>query len=165
MQRVLIIGISGAGKTTLATQMSQKLGLPLFHLDKLFWLPNWQMPEMQDWQSKVQQLAQQDSWIVDGNYANTNPILMPRADTIIYFDFSRMVSLYRVLKRYFSHRVHSRPDLPEGCRERVDWEFIKYIWHFPKDRRPIIEEALEEFGAGKRVIRIRSAEDLAKLSY
>jgi adenylate kinase family enzyme len=163
MQRLLIIGISGSGKTTLARELSHKLGLPLFSLDKLFWLPDWQMPDLDDWQHKLESIAVQDRWIVEGNYLGTHSILMPRADAVIYFDLPRRVAFYRVIKRYLAFRGQRRSDLPDGCEDKLDWDFLKYMWLFPRIRKPIIEAALETFVEEKKVYRIRSMKDLNDL--
>ena len=85
-RRILVIGCSGAGKSTLAQGVAERLALPLIHLDAVYWLPEWQQPQRPDWRSKVAALAAQDAWVMDGNYAGTFDLRMPRPH---FADFPR----------------------------------------------------------------------------
>ncbi|UUE17787.1 hypothetical protein LQZ13_09965 [Leuconostoc mesenteroides] len=93
MKRVLLIGSGGAGKSTLARKMSKQLNITAFHLDKLLWKPNWQMTPKPEQAIIVHNLVRQDSWIIDGNYNGTLDIRVAAADTIVFLDRSRYVSI------------------------------------------------------------------------
>ena len=82
MQRVLVIGAGGAGKSTFAARLSRKYGLPLIHLDALYWQPGWVEPGKAEWLERVAQVVAQDRWVMDGNYGGSLDLRLPRADTI-----------------------------------------------------------------------------------
>ena len=135
MERVMIIGCSGSGKSTLARALKEKLGLPLVHLDQLFWEPGWQMTAKENFDHQLQMAVDMDRWIIDGNYNRTIPMRLPKCDTIIYLDFSRWECLLGVFQRIIKNYGKVRPDMPEGCPERFDWDFIKFVWNFNKNNR------------------------------
>jgi adenylate kinase family enzyme len=135
MERVIIIGCGGAGKSTLAQKMGQKTGLPVVHLDKLFWKPGWVESTPEEIDEKIRQELDKPQWIMDGNFNRTLPMRVARADTVIYLDFSRMACLLGVLKRVLTTYGKVRPDMGEGCPERIDFEFLKWVWNYNKNKR------------------------------
>ena len=135
MQRIVIIGCGGAGKSTLARKLGEKTGLPVVHLDKLFWRPGWQSVSQEEFDILHRQALAENAWIMDGNFNRTMPERVARCDTIIYLDFSRMACLMGVVKRIFTTYGTGRPDMGGGCPERVDWEFLKWVWNYNKDKR------------------------------
>lgn len=147
----MILGCCGAGKSTFARQLHEKTRLPLIHLDKEYWQPNWVETDAETWENKVQELAKNTAWIMDGNYGGTVDIRLQAADTIIYLDRSRWLCLYRVLKRIIVHYGQSRPDINEGCKERFDWEFIKYVYYFNDKKRPKTLARISKFATSKQV--------------
>lgn len=86
MHRVLVIGISGAGKSTFSRALANATGLPLIHLDKEFWQPGWVQTPRLNWRAKVTELAAGERWIMDGNYDSSLDLRLPRADTALWFD-------------------------------------------------------------------------------
>ena len=159
MQRVLVLGCSGAGKSTFGRRLAAMLDLPLVHLDQQFWRPGWQKPEPNEWRDQVVALAGKPAWVMDGTYANTFDIRMPRADTLIWLDHPRSVCLRRVLTRMLAQYGRTRPDLPENCPERFDVAFLRYVWNFRKQQRPRIENGIKTFGSHLRVIALRNDRD------
>ena len=135
MERVIIIGCGGAGKSTLAQKMGEKTGLPVVHLDKLFWKPGWVESTPEEIDEKIRQELDKPQWIMDGNFNRTLPMRVARADTVIYLDFSRMACLLGVLKRVLTTYGKVRPDMGEGCPERIDFEFLKWVWNYNKNKR------------------------------
>ncbi len=155
MRRVLIVGCSGAGKTTRARALANATGLPLIHLDRHFWQPGWVEPDKADWRATVAGLAGRDRWIMDGNYGGTLPERLARADTVIHLDFPTRVCLWRVLRRTAAGiGGAARDDMAEGCPERIDRAFLRYVRRFRRDHRPRLVARLEEFPG--RVIVLRS---------
>ncbi len=142
MRRILIIGSGGAGKSVCARQLGHILQLPVFHLDCYFWQPNWVQTPKEEWLQQLQTLLEQDHWIIDGNYGSTMAHRLQYADTIIYLDYPIRISLYRALKRQNIYQNRIRDDITEGCEERLDREFLLWIWNFRKNRRPGILELL-----------------------
>jgi adenylate kinase family enzyme len=134
--------------------------LEVIHLDRYFWNPGWVMTPFPLWIEKVGELVEGESWIVDGNYARTLPIRLERADGVIWLDFPRRICLYRCLKRAVLFYGRSRSDMAPGCVERFDWEFIRYIWTFPKRERPIVEEVLNAHKGHIPVLHLKSPRDV-----
>lgn len=135
MKRVIIIGCGGAGKSTLARQLGEKTGLPVVHLDKLFWKPGWEEMPKEEFDQSIRRELEKETWIMDGNFDRTLPERIKRSDTVIYLDFSRMACLLGVLKRVVTTYGKVRPDMGEGCPERIDLEFLKWVWNFNKNKR------------------------------
>ena len=135
MERILIIGCGGAGKSTLARQLGEKLGIPVVHLDKLFWKPGWVESAPEEIDAKIMEELRKPKWIMDGNFNRTLPQRVKYCDTIIYLDFSRTACLMGVVKRILTTYGTVRPDMGEGCPERFDLEFLKWVWNYNKNKR------------------------------
>ena len=135
MQKILIIGSPGSGKSTFSFKLGKKLNIPIIHLDKLFWKEGWVNRSNGEFDSLLIKEMEKESWIIDGNYSRSLEMRLKKADTVIFFDYSRFVCLWRVLKRVITNNGKVRSDMAEGCPERFDWEFIKYVWSFPNKQR------------------------------
>lgn len=159
MKKIVVVGSPGSGKSTLAQQLGELTKLPVYHLDALFWKPGWTPTARDEWERLQRELVRKSEWIIDGNYGSTLDIRMAAADTIIFFDLSRWVTAYRVMKRRVMYHGKTRPDLTEGCPEQLDFEFVKFVWNFRRDKRPAILEKLEKYSASKRVIILRKKAD------
>lgn len=143
MERIIIVGCGGAGKSTLAQQLGAKTGLPVIHLDKLFWKPGWEEREPEEFDSILREEMARDRWIMDGNFNRTMPERLSRCDTVIYLDYHRLTCLLGVIKRVLTTHGTVRPDMGEGCPERIDFEFLKWVWNFKKNKR---SRYYEQFG-------------------
>ena len=135
MERIVIIGCGGAGKSTLARRLGEKLDIPVVHLDQLWWKPGWVESSREEFDAKLAVELAKSQWIMDGNFNRTIPERIARCDTIIYLDFNRVTCLMGVLKRVLTTYGKVRPDMGEGCPERFDWEFLKWVWTFNKNKR------------------------------
>ena len=156
MQRVLIIGISGAGKSTFARGFAARTRLPLVHLDREFWQPGWVLTKRDIWRPRVAALAAADRWIMDGNYGASLDLRLPRADTVIWFDYPRIKCLRRAFWRSWSTYGRVRDDMAPGCPEQFDPGFARYIWRFNDLERHGILRALREHGSHLRPVIIRN---------
>ena len=156
MQRVLVIGCSGAGKSTFARALGKQTGLPVVHIDQLFWQPNWKQVPQEIYFARLDQAVAGEQWIIDGNNPSTLDRRIPRADTIIWLRRSRAVCYWRIFRRVMASYEQVRPDMAPGCPERFDWEFVKYIWRFPKLYRPRMVEALNRHRAWARTVMLSS---------
>ena len=156
MKRISIVGSGGAGKSTFAHQVADILHLPVIHLDALYWQPNWVATPQDEWREKQQQFVQQESWIIDGNYTSTLDLRFAVADTIIFLDFPRFLCLYRAVKRRIQFAGKTRPDMAEGCPERIDREFFLWIWNYPNNGRVRVLKKIEQYRENRQVIILRS---------
>ncbi len=157
MKRVLIIGSGGAGKSTLARRMGEISGLPVIHLDAEHWRPGWIEPSKDEWAARVDELTRGESWIMDGNYGGTMSQRIAAADTILFLDLPRTTCLGRVVKRRIQYQGRSRPDMTAGCSERLTWQFVRWIWDYPRAKRPgILAQLRVARASGKNVLRLRS---------
>ncbi len=126
MQRIVILGNSGSGKSTLAREIGRRLGLPVIHLDPLFWEPDWVEPDNEVFRERVRQAAAGDAWICEGNYSRrTFDLRLPRAELVIWLDTPRLTCMKRVILRSALNRP--RADLPVGCTERLDRAFLHFL--------------------------------------
>ncbi len=157
MQRVLVVGCFGAGKSVFSRRLSDLTGLPLIHLDKEFWQPGWMPMQPDAWRRRVSALAAEPRWIMDGQFGGTLGLRLKYADTVFVFDMPRWLCLMRVLRRTWRDFGRTRSDMAPGCVERLDWEFLKYIWHYRSNHRPRHLAALEGFGGTVIVLRRPSA--------
>ena len=135
MKRILVIGCSGAGKSTLSRALGEKLGIPVTHLDQLWWTGDWENVTKEEFDEKLAAALAAPCWIVDGNYSRTMEMRMKECDTIIYLDFSRWECLLGMFQRVTRFYGKKRPDMGGSCRERFDPAFIKWIWNFNKENR------------------------------
>lgn len=138
LKRILILGNCGSGKTTLGRRLGDLLGLPVVHLDRHYWQPGWKEPAPDIWRQKVAELAAGEAWVMDGNYYRSLDLRLPRADTVLYLDYPTWLCLLRVYQRYFHYRGKQRPDIGEGCPEKMDREFLHWIWSFRQKVKPVI---------------------------
>jgi adenylate kinase family enzyme len=161
MQRVAILGCSGGGKSTLARGLGAKLGLPVVHLDALFWQPGWTEPDMADFVARVTEAAARERWVMDGGYSATLPIRLPRADTIVVIDQPRWLCLWRVVWRWLTHIGRTREDMGADCPEKVDWEFVHFIWTYPTEVWPKHAEAIARHGGQAQLVRLTSDREIA----
>ena len=162
MKRVLVIGSGGSGKSTFASRLGELLNIEVKHLDQLYWRPGWQEPPKEEWLEQVKELTSGDSWIVDGNYGGTLEARIQRCDTIIFLDLPRLVCLWRIAKRRLLYRNRSRPDMAEGCNEKLDLEFVSWVWGYSRRSRPKVVKLLREHSETKQIIWLRSRADVRR---
>jgi len=162
MQRVLVVGSGGSGKSTLSTRLGTSLGLPVIHLDSLYWSPGWIEADKAQWTETVRKVIGQKAWILDGNYSGTLAERIEACDTVVFLDLPRLVCLWRVLRRVARYRGKTRPDMPEGCPERFDIEFLLWIWNYPTRTRRKVLSLLETYRTTRTVIHLRTRGDVER---
>lgn len=160
MHKVLVIGCSGAGKSVFSRLLGEKTGLPVVHLDKVYWRAGWKEPDSGEWRAAVTNLLAEPRWILDGNFGSTLEMRLRDADTVFFFDTPRWLNLTGVLRRTWRHYGRTRADLAEGCPERLDWAFLKYIWRFNRTHRPRTLARLNAYQG--KLITFRSRADVAR---
>ena len=159
MDRVLVIGPCGAGKSTLSVELGRRLALPVHHIDQLHWQPGWVEGSRNELRAKLDAIVAGDRWLIDGNYGGTMAERLARADTVIYLDYPIHLCLRRLLGRIWTHRGRTRPDMTEGCPERFDLAVFLYVLTWNHGPRLRTEEKLKNFGG--RIIRIAGSKALS----
>lgn len=144
MERVAIVGAGGAGKSTLARALGERTGLPVVHLDEHYWQPGWVEPPRDEWRARQAELCAGDRWIMDGNYGGTIDLRLDRADTLVFLDLPRRVTVPGVLRRWAGNR--GRSVQAPGCPERADAAFLRWVWDYPTGGRVRLLDALHAHG-------------------
>ena len=152
MERIVIIGCPGSGKTRLARDLGDKLGLTVVHLDRLWWKQGWENVTREEFDTRLENALKLDSWIIDGNYNRTMDVRLEKCDTIIYLDYSRWACLWGMLQRVLGNYGKNRSDMPDGCPERFDWEFVKFIWNFNENNRVINYTRIAKYKHAKAIV-------------
>lgn len=142
----------------LARQIGAILELPVIHLDQHYWSPGWVPTPDDEWLERQHELLSGDHWVVDGNYGGTLELRAELADTIVFLDLPRRVCVTRVLRRLRSPILQA-----PGCPQRVDAEFLRWIWNFPSHTRPRLLAVLGTYSATTEVVRLQSAEEVRGL--
>jgi adenylate kinase family enzyme len=159
-KRIQIFGNAGSGKSTLASRVGNALNLPVFHLDKHYWLSGWIERPLEEMIADVKGiLDNNESWVIDGNFKRS--LLgerMERADLIIMLEVNRFVCLYRVFKRALKYRKETRSDMKEGCHERVTWQFIKFILNYRKRTLSRLQPFLDKHP--QKIVRLRNGNNI-----
>lgn len=160
MRKVLVIGSSGAGKSVFAARLAERTGLPLIHLDAVYWRPGWIKTPKDEWVRTVDRLLARPRWVMDGNYSGTLDRRIAACDTVVFLDLPRAVCLWRVARRLIVYRHGARPDMTPGCSERLTGEFIRWIWEYPRKQRPRVLEKLAALRPDQRAVILRSGAEV-----
>ena len=158
----MIVGCAGSGKSTLAVRFGAVTGLPVVHIDQLYWAADWQMRDAEDYRARVKSTVAQEEWIIDGSYSSTFPERLIRADTLIFLDLPTWLCLWRVVLRSLKHYGRTRPDMPEGCHERFDWDFLKWIAGYRKRTRPRVLNLIHNAPERVRCHHLRSTREVRR---
>lgn len=162
MKKIMVIGSPGAGKSTFAFKLSEKTHIELFHIDKLFWKPNWIHISTDELQEKLKEIMALDSWIIDGNYSGTMEMRLREADTVIWLNYSIITCLYGIIKRKFMYKSKARPDITDGCKENLNWEFFKFVITFHLCQKKKTHKILDGYSQQNRVIIFKKRKDANK---
>lgn len=137
--RYVIMGYSGSGKSTLTRFLGDKYNIPTLHLDAVQFYDHWQERTVDDQKKIVRDfLDHHHKWAIDGNYSSLYlEERLEKASMIIIFHFNRWNCLYRVIKRYIKYFGKTRPDMGKGCKEKIDFEFIKWILYDGRSKKVI----------------------------
>ena len=162
MNKIMVIGVSsGVGKSTFARRLGEMTEIEVTHLDRMYWKRDWVEASLEEFSTAQRQVVQNDQWIVEGNYSGTFNIREPYADTIIYLELPLRVCLYRVLKRRVQFHGETRDDMGEGCKEKIDKAFLKFIvTTYGARKKKMIERMQRYAGEGKTVHYLKTPEQI-----
>ena len=144
---MLVVGCSGGGKSTLSRALSTALDLPYISMDReFFWLPGWVLRDRLEIRDMIAHAAARERWIMDGTSPGTLHLRLPRADLVIWIRMPRLLCVARILLRRMRYAGQSRPEMADGCPEKIDMDFLRYVWNFEQNETPEIEAALQAHG-------------------
>lgn len=136
LRRFAIIGPPGSGKSTFATKLGQALNIPVHHLDRNMFESDGRKKDRQELLAMEQAMVREESWVVEGCSLSTLATRFERADAVLYFNFSRLLCIYRIIKRtlFFDDQLAET-----GCAREVNFRLIQYIWNFNGSKKHLIE--------------------------
>ena len=140
MNKIIVIGCPGSGKSTFSRKLSEKTEIPLYHLDMMYWNEDKTTVDKGIFLERLGDVLQKDEWIIDGNYISTMEQRIAACDTVIFLDYP----LETCLEGVQSRRGKARSDMP-WIEDEEDAEFIEFIKNFAKDQRPIIMDLLKKY--------------------
>lgn len=160
--KIAIIGYSGSGKSTLARKLGEVFQADVLHFDMVQFLPGWEIRTEEDKKQITKEfLDTHDSWVIDGNYSKLfHERRMAEADIIIMLLFNRVSCLFRVIRRYIKYKNTTRPDMGEGCNEKLDREFIKWVLYEQRTKKAKERYAQICSQYGEKVIIVKNQRQL-----
>ena len=162
MKKVIVIGCPGSGKSTFSKSLHRITGIPLFHLDMLFWNADKTTVEKSVFLDRLLKIVQNDEWIIDGNYASTMELRLQKCDTVIFLDYPLDVCLNGIKER----KGKPRSDMPWIENDEDDAEFVEFIKGYNSQSRPQVMELLKKYSYKDVYIfsnRIQAEEFLRKI--
>lgn len=159
--KIAVLGYSGAGKSTLARTLGERFGIPVLHFDTIQFIPGWQERDRDEAHRMVHDFMENPEWVIEGNYTKFEyERRLEEADEIIMVDLPRLACFVRGWKRYFRYRGKSRPDMAEGCDEKMDLEFMWWIlWKGRTRRKRERHRAIQAAYPAKTVV-LKSQKDI-----
>lgn len=152
MEKVLITGNAGSGKTTFSASLKQELNLPTYSLDSIIWKPGWKIAPDEERREKILKLAFNDVWIIDG----VSRALFEAADTVFFLDIPLYRCLGNIIKRFLSNGFKTRESLPENCPEYIGvFKAFRIAFIYQKNTRPAILQMIQSFPK-KKIIWIKN---------
>lgn len=165
LDRVIVIGCSGGGKTTLSRKLAEAFNLEYLSLDRdVRWLSGWKEREQSEQRAIIAQLVERDRWVFDGSGASTFDLRLPRADIILWVGVPRYVALIGLTRRVIKNFGRVRPYMSAGCPEKFpDREFLSYIWNFEKSYAPRFVKNIDLYGPNVPTVVLRSHQEMAEI--
>lgn len=163
-KRVMVIGCSGGGKSTLSQALARHLKLDYQSIDRdVRWLPGWRERSKPEQLVILQRLVAAERWVMDGTNPSTFDLRLPRADLVIWMKLPRLICLRGVMSRWIRNWGRTRPEMAPGCPEKVDWDFLRYIWTFERVFTPKVIAALDAHGPHTPILIVKSREESRRL--
>ena len=152
MKKVIVIGCPGSGKSTVSRTLHNKTGIPLYHLDMMYWNADKTTVEKSVFLERLSAVLEKDEWIIDGNYGSTMELRMVACDTVIFLDYPLEICLDGIKER----RGKPRSDMP-WIETEEDAEFIEFIKNYEEQQKPKVLELLKKH-SDKNIIIFKSRE-------
>ena len=152
MKKVIVIGCPGSGKSTVSRALHNKTGIPLYHLDMMYWNADKTTVEKSVFLERLSVVLEKDEWIIDGNYGSTMELRMAACDTVIFLDYPLDVCLDGIKER----RGKPRSDMP-WIETEEDTEFIEFIKNYNEQQKPKVLKLLKNY-SDKKIVILRSRE-------
>ncbi len=162
MNRIIVLGPSGTGKTTICRILGEKLGLKALHLDSIYWKKNWNNIGKVEFDNYMKDFFRKNrKWVIDGNYTNNRHFQyrLDLADTVVLLDFGLQVSLKGIHERAEKYKHRSRADMAEGCVEGIDQEFLQYT-AFYKNKGRYVKAIIEKYENKKQILIFKSRDEI-----
>ena len=163
--KIMVLGASGTGKTTLGRMLSEKLSIPHLPLDSVYWQKDWNSISKEDFNTYMKSyLTKHKSWVIDGNYTNNRHFTyrLNSADIIVYLDFGKQVSLQGIHKRAHEYKHQVRSDMAEGCVEGIDQVFLSYVNNFDVFKGKYLKALINQYKNNKQVKIFKTRTELYK---
>lgn len=161
MERIAIIGCGGSGKSTVARQLGQALGLPVTHLDAVYYDETWKPLPQEEFAAQQEKLVAGERWLIEGNYASTLSIRLAAADTVIFLDLPAWTCLWGIAQRRWRYRGGQH--LKDGVFDRITWSFVRYIIGYRRTKRPKVRTLIAEHGPHVKLIALTSRRQANRL--
>lgn len=161
--KIMILGSSGTGKTTLGRILSKKLNIKALPLDSVYWKKDWNNISKEDFNTYMKNfLTKNKSWVIDGNYMNNKHFKyrLDSADIIVYLDFGTQLSLQGIHKRANEYKHQVRSDMAEGCVEGIDQVFLQYVTFFNRFKGKYLKSEISKYKNKKQVHIFKTRKEL-----
>ncbi|MQB02597.1 AAA family ATPase [Agrobacterium tumefaciens] len=163
-QRISVVGCSGGGKSTLSRKLVRRFGFEYISMDRdIFWLPGWQARPRQEQRQRIAAIVTKDRWLMDGSNPSSFDMRLPRSDIVLWVRMPRWLCLWGAITRIAKGYGKARPEMAEGCPERLDLDFLRYIWNFERRHAPIFEQNFALYGPNVPVFQLKSRKQLRRL--
>lgn len=143
-KRFVIIGLPGSGKSTFASMLGQRLGVPVHHLDRHMFVAGGKKRDKEEFLSIQREMVNEETWIIEGCAMSSLEMRVAQADVIIYFHLPRLLCIWRAFKRFLTNE-NTLDDTADGCSKVFNWGLVSYIWNFDRDKRKDIEELRKKY--------------------
>ena len=154
MKRIAVIGCGGSGKSHLARQLGAALGLPVTHLDAVYYDEAWNPLPKDEFAGLQEGLVTAPVWVIDGNYASSLPIRLAAADTVVFLDLPPLTCLWGVAQRRL--RQGGGQDKATGVYDRITLNFVRYVWSYRRSMGQRVRRLTAEHAGHAEVVKLTS---------
>lgn len=151
VNKISIIGGSGTGKTVLADNLGKVLNLPVYHIDGIHHLANWEIRDKEERDKIILEKIEEPKWIIDGTYRSTLKQRLEKSDLIIYLDYSSIAQVKGAMGRFIKNHGKEKKEIP-GCKEQMSFKFFFWVLNWRKNKRQDVIDSLEGIDKAKILV-------------